>query len=293
MDKNQYKERINIATDFIRKNINEKISLQEISSFAGFSQYHFHRIFAAFTGETIGNFIRKIKLENAAYRLKSNETNVIEIAYMTGYETPAAFTRAFKQYYGVTPSEYKQGSNIKQSKQKSLENCNYFKDMTMKNFIGIKNIEDMNVIYVSKTGKYSESANEAWSVLCKFAYSNSIGKENKVITSDSKFIGIGYDDPEVTPEEKLRYDACITVNHDIEISGEIKQKVIEGGKYAVFLHKGPYKNFQETFNAIFSEWLPKSNYKLRETPCFEMYLNRDPKRTKPENLRTEIYIPIF
>lgn len=162
----------------------------------------------------------------------------------------------------------------------------------MKNFIGIKDIEDLKVIFVYKTGKYSESASKAWSVLCKFAYSNSIGKENKVITKESKFIGVGYGNPDTTPEEKLRYDACITVDHDIEVTREVNQNVIKGGKYALFLHKGPYETLKETYNEIFSEWLPKSSHKLREIPCFEMYLNRDPRRTKPENLKTEIYIPI-
>lgn len=292
MDKNQYKDRINIVIEFIKENIGGKISLQEVSTLAGFSQYHFHRIFSAFTGETIGNFIRRIKLEDAAHRLKHNESNILEIGYKAGYETPAAFTRAFKQYFGTTPSGYKQGGNIKPSRQKTLEDYSYLKEIIMKNFIGIKNLEDMKVISVCKTGKYSESACEAWSILCKFAYSNSIGKENKVITPESKFIGIGYDNPEVTPEEKLRYDACITVDNDIDIKGEVKQQVIKGGKYAVFLHKGSYENLKDTYNAIFAEWLPESNHKLREIPCFEMYLNKDPRRTKPENLKTEIYIPI-
>ena len=68
--------------------------------------------------------------------------------------------------------------------------------------------------------------------------------------------------------------------------------VISGGKYAVFSHKGPYTNLSDTYNAIFMEWLPDSGNELRNLPSFEIYLNRDPRRTKPENLKTEIYIPI-
>ena len=67
---------------------------------------------------------------------------------------------------------------------------------------------------------------------------------------------------------------------------------MHGGQYVKFLHKGPYEKFQETYSNIFDECLPNSNHKLRDNPCFEIYLNKDPRRTKPENLKTEIYVPI-
>lgn len=162
----------------------------------------------------------------------------------------------------------------------------------MENFIEIREIDDLKVISVVKTGKYSDSASEAWSSLCKFAYSNTVGKKDKMITPESKFIGIGYDDPKTTPEEKLRYGACITIDKHVENQGEVVVSLISGGKYAVFLHKGSYDYLKDTYNKIFQEWLPNSGHKLRNIPTFEQYLNRDPRRTKPENLKTEIYIPI-
>jgi DNA gyrase inhibitor GyrI len=62
--------------------------------------------------------------------------------------------------------------------------------------------------------------------------------------------------------------------------------------YAAFLHVGPYENLGETYRAIFAGWLPASGEELRDAPCYEVYLNRDPRRTKPENLRTEIHVPL-
>ena len=60
----------------------------------------------------------------------------------------------------------------------------------------------------------------------------------------------------------------------------------------MFLHKGPYSSLNQTYNYIMAEWHPGSNEKFRDLPCFEMYLNRDPRKTKPENLKTEIFMPI-
>ncbi len=58
------------------------------------------------------------------------------------------------------------------------------------------------------------------------------------------------------------------------------------------VHKGPYDRLEATYRELYGVWLPQSGETLRESPCFERYLNRDPRRTKPENLRTEIYFPL-
>ena len=150
----------------------------------------------------------------------------------------------------------------------------------------ILTLDPQPVLFVRKTGVYQQAASEAWGVLMGFAYAN------KLMTKETKTIGISYDSPDITAEHKLRYDACITIVEAVTVEGEIDTQTIAGGKYAVFLHKGPYENFEQTYRAIYQDWLPHSGEQLRNIPVWERYLNRDPRRTKPENLRTEIYIPI-
>lgn len=150
----------------------------------------------------------------------------------------------------------------------------------------IRTLHDQKVLFVRRTGNYGQAAEEAWKTLMKHSFWRMM--TNRTV----QFIGISRDDPKLTDETKLRYDACITVKADVQPKGELGVQTLKGGKYAVFLHEGPYEKFNEMYDLIFSEWLPRSGYKLRETPCYELYLNRNPKRTKPENLRTEIHIPI-
>ena len=111
------------------------------------------------------------------------------------------------------------------------------------------------------------------------------------IEKDHEFIGVSHDDPHITETEKLRYDACLTIKQNIDPEGEIGVKSIDGGKYAVFRHKGPYKNLQRTYDLIYKQWLTESGEQIRDLPCFENYLN-SPDTAKPEELLTEIYIPI-
>jgi AraC family transcriptional regulator len=116
--------------------------------------------------------------------------------------------------------------------------------------------------------------------------------KNRLMSSETQSIGIGNADPTITPEENLRYDACITFTGDVQLTGEIEVQTIAGGRYAVFLHKGAYTGLSDVYRSIYAGWLPGSGCTLRESSCFEKYLNRDPRRTKPENLRTEIWIPV-
>lgn len=286
MNKDQYFAQITPVLEFIEENIDEKLSLEQLAKLAGFSPYHFHRIFTAYVGETLSSFIRRVKLEKAAYKLKYKESNITEIALEAGYENPTAFNRAFKKYFGMSPTQFKSKNSKQYFIQRKPEYFEHLKELIMENFTGIKELEDINVVSVRKTGNYSESAAKAWSEICKF-----ISTQKDFVSAETKFIGISYDDPSVTPEEKLRYEACVTVNKEIEVSGEIQKNTIKGGRYATFLHKGPYENFIHTYNAIFMQWLPESGEKLKDLPCFEHYIN-NPQEVKPEELRTEVYIPI-
>ena len=103
-------------------------------------------------------------------------------------------------------------------------------------------------------------------------------------------IGIGHDNPEVTPPEKLRYDACLTVNEQFQATGEIGVQELPGGEYAIVTHRGPYSGLPDACRRIFRKRVPNSGRKLRSVPCFEIYVN-DPATTPPGDLVTEIHVP--
>jgi len=275
-----YQQRIITVLVYIDEHFNEPLTLDDLARVACFSSYHFHRIFQAFIGEPLYTYIKRLRLENAAINLRSTELSVTDIAFKSGYETPAAFAKAFRERFGITPT----GFRTKNGKNSGDKQLNQMTEEIMKP--EIRTLKDQKVLFVRRTGNYGQAAEEAWKALMKHAFW-------RMMTNRSvKFIGISRDDPRLTDESKLRYDACMTIEKDITPKGEVGVQVLKGGKYAVFLHEGAYEKFNVTYDLIFSEWLPRSGYKLRETPCYELYLNKNPKRTKPENLRTEIHIPI-
>lgn len=279
-----HRERLNRALIYIQENAGARLSLEALAEIACFSPFHFHRIFAAYVGETLNSYIRRTRLENAAVKLVFSKEPVTSIAMSAGYETPAAFAKAFRMHFGKSPTEFKAAKKFEAPVRLLDLNSAIKEEITMKP--EIRDLPEQKVLFVRKTGRYDKAAAEAWGVLMKFTYSRGL------MNYASAGIGICHDDPAITPEEKIRYDACIALKKDVEPEGEVGVQKIAGGRYAVFLHKGPFDKLAQTYNAIFSGWLPESKVKLRNVPCFEIYLNRDPRRTKPENLRTEVCIPI-
>lgn len=280
-----YRLHLNRVMLYIQDHLDETLRLDALAREAAFSPFHFHRIFTAFTGQTLFDFVRRLRLEQAARRLATPGLPVTEAALLAGYDTPAAFTRAFRAHFGLTPTRYRQKPPELPPLSLPLLNPDENEEEIVMQ-PEIRTIEPMHVVYVRRTGPYAKSAEEAFGILMPFAY------RNRLTGKQAKCIGISHDDPVITPEGKLRYDACLTVPPGIKPEGEIQTKVIPGGKYAVFLHRGPYEKLSETYTGICKGWAPECGLTFRNEPPFELYLNRDPRRTKPENLRTEIWIPL-
>ncbi len=276
----------------IQKNLDKEMSLEELAKKAHFSQYHFHRVFRGLVGESLQEHIRRLRLERAASYLKYTEKSVTDIAFDAGYQTHEAFSRAFRQAFNSSPSEFRSNNTfVTQIGKTSV----HYKDNVQENDITIligdekmdveiKKIESMRVAFVRHVGPYDE-VGEAWEKLCMY-----LGKEG-LLGGPCQFVGICYDDPEVTAPEKIRYDACITVGDDFAPSDEISVQTIGGGEYAVTTHVGPYNKLGETYSKLYGQWLVNSGREFRSEPCMEFYLN-DPDGTEPEDLVTDICLPL-
>ena len=105
-------------------------------------------------------------------------------------------------------------------------------------------------------------------------------------------VGVSYDDPEITPAEKIRYDACVSVDEGFEPEGRIGVQVLEGGEYAVAMHVGPYEKLADTYAALCGRCVPLLGREIRSAPALEFYLN-DPESTEPEELLTEVHVPLY
>lgn len=99
---------INKAEDYIEQHLSQSISLHDLATYVGFSDFHFHRIFKTYTSETIQQFIARIKIERSAIYLKVNQkVTITQIAQDYGYADASSYSKAFKKHFGLTPSKFR------------------------------------------------------------------------------------------------------------------------------------------------------------------------------------------
>lgn len=206
----EYQKQINIIVEYINNHLDQAVDLTKLAEISHFSPYHFHRITRAFMGEPIGTYIVRVRLETAARLIRYTDMSVAEIAYRVGYDVPASLSKAFKQQYGISPSEYRTNKDFTIMKAEK-------KDMQLKiKAPKIVEIEAKQAIYIKLTGKYgSLDFSGSWQRLWQFV------KEHKLFTAGMEHIAIYHDDPKVTESDKLRTDICLVVKKDVKPQGDI------------------------------------------------------------------------
>ncbi|OEU67377.1 MAG: transcription activator effector-binding protein [Desulfovibrio sp. S3730MH75] len=150
--------------------------------------------------------------------------------------------------------------------------------------VKIWTLDPMKMAYVEHVGPYEE-VGKAWEKLCGWAGPKGLFNEK------TRSFGVYHDNPMEVPAEKLRSEACITVDNEIANSDGIKFKDVNGGKYAVAVLLGPYDQLADKWMEFYMKWLPESGEEYRDEPCYEQYLN-SPNVTKPEQLVTLLLLPL-
>ena len=275
----EYQKRINIVVEYINNHLSEDIDISILAEMSNFSPYHFHRIMRAFLKEPIGAFIVRMRAETAARLLRNTDIPIREIAYRVGYDMPSSLSKVFKQFYGFSPSEYRINKNYTIMKAEVI-------NPELKISVEVKEQSSKKIIYVRLAGAYNglDYCN-AWERLWTYI------KENNLFGPEIEHLCIYHDDPKVTEANKLRTDVCLTVSKPAQPKGEVGVKELPGGKYAVFRYVGSYDNLHSVYDTIYGKWIPEHGYRIAEFPGYEKYLNH-PANTKPEDLITEVYIPI-
>jgi AraC family transcriptional regulator len=281
-----YRHRILKVQLFLEEHLDEDLTLERLAQEAHFSPYHFHRIFRALVGETVGEHVRRLRLERAALLLSTTDRPVIQVALEAGYGAHEAFSRAFRQHFGIAPTDFR---NHRRGPLKFLAlatEASFMTDQTITTCYDVR-IEDLlpqRVAFLRHVGPYDQ-------VGPTFARLLAWAGPRGVFGPQTRILGVCHDDPKVTPPDKLRCDCCITAPEHVQAEGDLGIQTLEGGPYAVLTHKGPYSRLAQAYDWLYGTWLSTSGREPRHAPSFEVYLN-NPQEVAPDDVLSEIYMPL-
>ncbi|WP_433934871.1 GyrI-like domain-containing protein [Sorangium cellulosum] len=289
---NAYIVRFRRVLDHIDAHLDEDLTLERLSGVAAFSKYHFQRQFSELFGIGVHEYVKLVRLRRASYRLAlpaREQARIIDIALASGYESPEAFSRAFKKAFGQTPSEFREQprwdpwyathQRLIETRTLPLQAVHRAEDVKILRFEGTR------VAAVEHRGdpkRILESVRQliAWR------------KDNGLPPRASATFNVLYDNPAETPPEAYRADLCASIRRPV--SGNpfgVVEKAIPGGRCAVLRHVGCDDTLYEAAKYLYATWLPASGEELRDFPLFLQRVRFFPEVPDHEAI-TDIFLPL-
>ncbi|MBY7145097.1 AraC family transcriptional regulator [Virgibacillus sp. NKC19-3] len=273
------------AIDYMEDHLLDDLPIERIAQQANFSVFHFQRTFSILTDISVGEYLRRRRLTLAAYELTRSDAKIIDLAYKYGYETPEAFTKAFRRQHGVTPSEARKYTGKLKSYNRLVVQVN------------VKGAEPMQVKMVEREGFQIVGLKQNFSLINE---DNLVGIPqmwDKVYREGSYKRLFSMNNGPVegvlgvcVEKNSQSIDYWVATAHRDSAPDELSTLEIPASKWAIFEVHGPMPDaMQKAWKQIFSEWFPSSGYKHAGTPDLEVYSGTNPSNP---DLYSEIWIPV-
>lgn len=282
--------RLRKVLQHIDDHLEESLTVERLSEVAAFSKYHFHRQFSQRFGIGVHKYIQLVRLRRASYQLAFRpHMRILDIALGCGYESHEAFTRAFRQNFAQTPSEFRERPHWQAwhstcGALKQLRSAPLARPLSASG-VTIQSFPETRVAVLSHRGDPALLGES----LRRFI---SWRRENRLPPARSATFNLLYDDPNDTPRERFRMDLCAATEADVPPNGQgVVSKTLPAGRCAVLRHVGTDDTLDLSLRFLYGEWLAQSGETPRDFPLFIQRLALLPD--VPENeLASDIYLPL-
>ncbi|MFS0673414.1 AraC family transcriptional regulator [Ornithinibacillus sp. 179-J 7C1 HS] len=280
---------LNLVIDYIEDRLTDDLSLENISEYAGVSDYHFRKIFLYLSGLPLSEYIKNRKLSEANKELLNGE-KVTDVAFKYGYQSVDGFTRAFKKWSGFLPSDV-----IKKGVSKSFPKLSFV--ITVKGGVSMEyRIEDkpaFNLVGVSKRVPMQfEGVNDE---IVKLAKSITDEQKEEMHSLQNiepyEIVNASYDaDANFLKEEGDLTHLIGVLTTKNEVSDQLVKVPVKALTWAIFPSEGPFPStLQDTMAKTYSEWLPSSDYEVVNAPSFSFTKMDEHKK---DYAYSEVWIPV-
>ncbi len=290
--KGGYVQKMDRVIDYLRGNLDRPVKLAELAEVACFSEFHFHRIFTAVSGETLNSFTNRLRLEKAARLLRYSEKSLTEIALDCGFSSSATFSRAFRSGYDTSPTQFRKSGEIKKSKicKELFPKDEYGVPMSAEEKraafpVTLIDVPERQVAYIRV-----QNAFEMDRVLAALRTLIEWAKAQKVFSQGILF-GMSVDDPHVTPKHLYRYEVCIASSSAFRCAEGISKLRMPAMRYAAVKVSGDIHKVATAWDYLYRDWLIHSAYEPEHAPALEVFLDKE-SATDWSHFELELCLPV-
>jgi AraC family transcriptional regulator len=228
----------------IQASLDTDLSTAALAARSGMSESTLHRHIVEATGETPRRHVERLRLERAASQLLLRKPNVLEVALDNGFASHEVFTRAFSRRFGVPPREWRERSTAgglgQHGREPGLSESAAGASVSTTRIVDMRPIR---IAFLRNIGPYDEIDTTMWGRIRERLAE--VGH-----STDGLPVGLGHDDPWITPPERLRYDAGWTIDEDLPPECGLGQQTVPGGSYASTTYVGPFDRIGEAYVII-------------------------------------------
>jgi AraC family transcriptional regulator len=247
----------------IHAQLDETLTLDTLAAHVELSPYRLHRLFKALLGETPRDYIERVRLDRASFRLLVQDADLLHIALDCGFTNPDTFARAFRRRFGRTPSAWRAWA-LKQQHAATTPVAAQEISTTALSATRLVRLRPMHLASIRHLGPYEDVPEslfdelDSWSMRCH-------------TPGPRVWMGIGHDIPSVTPVNQLRFDACLVVPAAFKSQQNIVHRLFAGGDFALTTYVGPYATIGSAYTTIMSRLLRDSRMTPAGLPAVEIY----------------------
>ncbi|MBB6451702.1 AraC family transcriptional regulator [Salirhabdus euzebyi] len=275
------------SIEYIERNLADDLSIEDIAGIACMSKFHFQRMFNMLTSYTVSEYIRNRRITVAAQELVHSNLKVIDVAIKYGYDSPEAFTKAFRRIHGISPSAAKKNSQSLKAYPKLSFQIRIKGDVEM----DYKIVEKDGFTVVGKSIRTTAEGGLNHIEIPAFwneSIQNGFTEELVKNAGSLGVVGIcmNFD------KEQQNFSYLIGAEKSNEsLPPDWEESQIPSATWAVFpVHGAMPQAMHKVWERIFSEWFPSTGYEHAGGPEMEVYVSdTDPFS---ENYYSEVWIPI-
>ncbi len=276
------------ALNYIEEHLEEKITLEDLADVANYSPWHFHRLFKAYVGKGVGEYVRLRKLSKASYELVFTVRPIVDIATKYSFESQAAFTRAYQTCFGVTPGKAR----------RRLKTVHSFAPVRLDNIKLLRRGESQMKTRIVERDEFTVVGKECFCSQNNNTIPQLWSEFNKDMCNipdmknTNEAIGVCLCDEEhVTPDTEFRYIAGMEVKKADTLPEGMVSYTVQGGRFLVVEHIGALDTLPQTYDYAYMTWFAE-NEKYQPVGNLDFELYGEKYTFGAEDSIMEIWIPL-